>query len=50
MQRLPKQSGIAAADNSQEKRLHFPEIIWQLRRERLIMIKEPAIAFFPSLG
>src|SRR5215469_587523 len=50
MQHLPKQTGIAAADNGQKKRLHFPKIIWQLRSERSIMIKESTVAFLPSLG
>ena len=33
MQRLSKQTGIAAADNSQKKRLHLSEIIWQMWRK-----------------
>ena len=50
MQRFAKQTGIAAADYCQEKRLHLPETIWQLRRKRSIVIIEPPIAFLPSLG
>jgi hypothetical protein len=50
MQRFMIQAGIAAADYCQEKWLHLPEIIWELRRKRSIIFIEPPVAFLPSLG
>jgi hypothetical protein len=49
MQRLSKQTGIAAADDGGEKGFHFPETIRQLRRKRFIILIEPPIAFFPHI-
>jgi|ERR1700733_2955685 len=49
MQRLSKQTGIAAADHGGEKRLHLPETIGQLRRKSSVIVKEPPIAFLASL-
>jgi hypothetical protein len=50
MERVSKQTGIAAADHGQEKRLHFPKAIRQPGRKRSIMVKEPPIACLPSFG
>jgi hypothetical protein len=50
MQSFAKQTGAAAADDGQEKRLHIPETIRQRRRKRSIVIIETPIAFLPSLG
>jgi hypothetical protein len=49
VQRLSKQTGIAAADDGREKRFHLPETIWQLRRKRLIILIEPPITLFPGI-
>ena len=50
MQRVSKQTGMAAADYGQEKWLHLPKAIRQLGRKRSIIVKEPPIALLPSLG
>src|ERR1700738_382188 len=50
MQRLSTQTGIAAADDGREKWFHLPETIRQLRRKRLIIVKEPPIAFLPGFA
>src|SRR5580704_8657699 len=50
MQRFAKKPGTAGADGGQEKRFHFPEIFWQLRRKRSIITVDPPIAFLPRLG
>src|ERR1700722_12896755 len=47
MQRVPKQTGIAAADDGGEKGFHLAKTIRQLWRKRLIVMKEPLIAFLP---
>src|ERR1700739_2460957 len=49
MQRLSKQTGIAAADDCREKWFHLPETIRQLRRKRSIVVKEPPTTFLPRL-
>src|SRR5262245_19974869 len=49
MQRLSNLTGIAGADNGQEKWLHLPETIRQLRRQHLIIVKEPPITFLPRI-
>src|SRR5580704_3094810 len=49
MQSFAIQTGIAAADNCQEKRLHFPNIIRQLWCKRSIMVKEPLVTFLPRV-
>src|ERR1700740_2546363 len=49
VQRFAKQTRIAAADDSQEKRLHLPETIWQLGHKRSIVVKKPPVAFLPRL-
>jgi hypothetical protein len=49
MQRLAKQTGIAAANYRQEKWLHLTKTIWKLGRQGSIIVKEPLIAFLPSL-
>jgi hypothetical protein len=50
IQRLSKQTGVAAADDGREKRFHLPEAIRQLRRKRSIIIKESPITFAPHVG
>src|SRR5271157_5778430 len=45
MQRLSKQTGIAAADDGCEEWLHLPETIRQLGSKRPIIVKEPPITF-----
>jgi hypothetical protein len=50
MERFTKQTGVAAANYRQEKWLHLPKAFRQLRRKRSIIVKEPLIAFLPSLG
>jgi len=49
MQGLSKQTGGAAADDGQEKRLHGVDGLWQWRRERSVMIVEAPVAFPPPL-
>jgi hypothetical protein len=49
MQRFTKKTGIAAADYSQEKRLHLPKAFRHLRRKCPIIVIEPPIAFLPGL-
>jgi hypothetical protein len=50
MKRLAKQTSIAAADDGQEKGLHFSKDIWQRRRKRSIIMIEPPITFLPSVS
>ena len=50
MQCLTKEAGMAAADYCKEKWLHLRKTIWQLGSKRSIIVKEPPIAFLPSLG
>jgi len=50
MQRISKQSGIAAANDGAEERLHLPKTIRQLRRQRSIIMVEPPITFLPRRG
>ena len=41
---------VDAADNGKEKRLHLPKTIWQLGRERSIVVAKPSVAFLPGFG
>jgi hypothetical protein len=50
MECLTKEAGMAAADYCEEKWLHLRKTIWQLGSKRSIIVKEPPIAFLPSLG
>jgi hypothetical protein len=43
------ETDIAAVNCRQKKWLHFPEIIWQLRGKRPIIIVEPPVAFLPRV-
>src|SRR5271165_3320957 len=49
MQRFAKKAGLAAADDGYEKWLHLLETIRQLRRKRLVIVKEPPITFLPRI-
>jgi hypothetical protein len=50
MQRISQQTGIAAADNGQEKRLHLPEAFRKVGRKRSIILEKPPVAFLPCFG
>jgi hypothetical protein len=49
VERLSKQTGIAAADDGGEKWFHLSETIRQLWRKCLIVMKEPPVTFLPSI-
>jgi hypothetical protein len=49
MQRLSKQTGIAAAHYRQEKWFHLPKTIGQLRCKRSIIVKEALITFLARI-
>ena len=48
MQGIPQKSGLAPADDGQEKRFHRTDALWKWRRQRSVMTVEAAIAFLPS--
>ena len=48
MQRVAKQAGLAAAGDRQEQRLHLPERLGPLGRQRQVVLVKAAIGLLPS--